>query len=148
MTTTTAISSIRAADSGEFSPSSRLQASQRSFAAAMGRAQTAAGATDEDRALDAAEQLVTQTFISPILKQLRESVDAAPPFAPNQAEKQLRALTDAELAQRIVHASRFPLVDVLARNLLKKAGKDKAGRSAADELSAARTPTPGRPAQK
>jgi Rod binding domain-containing protein len=114
----------------------------------MGRAQAAAGATDEARARDAAEQLVTQTFLSPLLKQLRESSDMAPPFAPSPAEKQFRALTDAELAQRIVHASRFPLVDVLARNLLKKGGKDKAGRSAADELSAARTPMPTRPAQK
>jgi Rod binding domain-containing protein len=118
--------------SGSLVASDRLADTQRSFAAAMGRLGAAPSKpqTDEERARDTAEQLVTQTFILPLLKQLRESSQAAPPFAPNQAEKQFRALQDTELAQRIAHASRFPLVDRLARDLLSRGGKDAAGRDA------------------
>src|SRR4051794_5367926 len=78
-------------DTGEpdpWSPAGRLLATQRTFAAAMGKARSGPpkpGQGDADRARDAAEQLVTQTFVQPMLKQLRESSQAAPPFAPNPA---------------------------------------------------------------
>jgi len=52
---------------------------------------------------------------------MRETSNAAPPFAPTQAEKQIRALQDASVAQQIVHASRFPVVDRLARGMLDRA---------------------------
>jgi hypothetical protein len=123
------------------SPAGQVLASQKSFAAALGKAQDAgpaSGLSDEDRAREAAEQLVTQTFLLPLLKQLRETDGAAPPFAATQAEKQFRALGDADLAQRIVHAARFPLVDRLARDLLKKAGKDVTNKTVMDELAAAK----------
>src|SRR5205814_4812183 len=86
------------------SPASPLAARQSAFAAALGRqlprGDTAGRRGDPDeRARDAAEQLVTQTFLLPLLKQLRENDHSAPPFAPTQAEKQFRALGDAGLAQ-------------------------------------------------
>jgi hypothetical protein len=101
----------------------RLADNQRSFAAALGRAD-ARRQSAPDRARDAAEQFVTQTLILPLLKQLRANNQAAPPFAPTQTERQFGALQDAETAQRIAHATRFPLVDRLARDLLQKAGLD------------------------
>ena len=103
----------------------RLTDNQRSFAAALGRADTRQQSAP-DRARDTAEQFVTQTLILPLLKQLRANNQAAPPFAPTQAERQFGALQDAETAQRIAHASRFPLVDRLAQDLLRKAGFDAA----------------------
>jgi len=73
----------------------------------------------ESEARDAAEQLVAITFVQPVLQQLRDSNDAAPPFAPTQGERQFRALLDAELAREIASAAQFPLVDRLARDLLR-----------------------------
>lgn len=136
---------FRAAEAAGLAPARTLD-TQRSFASILGRATAAppeSRLTDEGRAREAAEQLVTQTFVVPMLKQLRETNTAAAPFAPTQAERQFRALADADLAQRIVKAARFPLVERLARDLLKRAGKDAQGRAAADELAAAaRTAVP------
>jgi len=81
-------------------------------------------ATPTERARDVAEQYVAIALVQPLLKQLRETSNAAPPFAPTQAEKQFRALTDADLAQQIVRAKQFPLVDRLARDLLIRGGVD------------------------
>lgn len=79
------------------------------------------GATTEaaldERARDAAEQLVAVVLVEPILKQLRESSHAAPPFAPTDGEKQFRSMLDAKLAHEITGAARFPLVERLARDL-------------------------------
>lgn len=113
---------------------SQLIERQRSFQAALGRASSGAQTpSPESAAHEAAEQLVTQCLILPMLKQLRDTNQAAPPFAPSQAERQFGALGDAQLAQRITSASRFPLVDRLARDLLKRAGVEQ------EELGAART---------
>lgn len=65
----------------------------------------------------AAEGLVSATFIEPILKQMRESNDAPPPFGPSRAEKQFGALLDTRLADDIVHAANFPLVQKIADRL-------------------------------
>lgn len=73
----------------------------------------------EQVARDAAEQFVAQSLVQPLFAQLRGSSEAAPPFAPTEAEKTFRPLLDAELARRIVSAQQFPLVDAVARNLLK-----------------------------
>jgi Rod binding domain-containing protein len=73
----------------------------------------------EQAARDAAEQFVAQSLVQPVFAQLRGSSHAAPPFAPGEAEKTFRPLLDAELARRIVSARQFPLVDAVARNLLK-----------------------------
>lgn len=103
-------------------PATRLASNQAAFASALGRA-TKTG-KPSDAARDAAEQFVAQTLILPLLKQLRASNSAAPPFAPTQAERQFAALQDAETAQRLAHASRFALVDRVARDLLSKSGVD------------------------
>lgn len=94
---------------------------QRDFARALAvenRLNDSAG--DAERARDAAERLVSATFIEPLLAQMRESSQAAPPFAPTQAEKQLRALADTMTAQRIVRAARMPLVDRIAADLMAR----------------------------
>lgn len=90
------------------------------FAAVLGKVQQGA---DEDAAAFArrsAENFVAIGLVQPLLKQMRESNHAAPPFAPTEAEKQFQGLADAELAQRMVHASRFPVVDKIAERLMER----------------------------
>lgn len=100
---------------------------QRSFAEALGAVRRAEGLearegrSKEDTARHAAEMLVATTLVEPVLKQLRESNNAAPPFAPTQAEKQFGAILDHRLAQDIVKGANFPMVDRLARDLLRNA---------------------------
>jgi len=83
----------------------------------------AAGATGRrDRAGEArqvAEQLVATTFIEPVLTMLRETNQAAGPFAPGTTERRFTPLLDQHLSERIVHGSRFPLVDRIAESLLR-----------------------------
>ena len=81
----------------------------------------ASAQTPTERARDAAERFVAMTFVEPVLSSMREQNQAAAPFAPNQAEKQFRGMLDARLAEDIVRASNFPLVDRLARDLLREA---------------------------
>lgn len=98
---------------------------QQSFLNVLGKKlPESTAATPTERARDVAEQYVAIALVQPLLKQLRETSNAAPPFAPTQAEKQFRALTDADLAQQIVRAKQFPLVDRLARDLLIRGGVD------------------------
>lgn len=103
-------------------------AAQRSFADALGDARRSVGfearqgRTEAEKAQEAAEMLVSSTLVEPILKQLRESNNAAEPFAPTQGEKQFGALLDHRLAHDIVKAANFPMVDRLARDLLKSRG--------------------------
>ncbi len=120
------------ANSGPFAPSDRFAAMgsvatqadrQREFASILSRRVDRPGAeaaTPEEQATDAARQLVSIALIQPLLTQLRETSQAAPPFAPTSAERQFRAMSDAQLAQQIVKAGRFPLVDVLARQMLAR----------------------------
>lgn len=65
----------------------------------------------------AAEEFVSIAFIEPVLKSLRDSNQAAPPFAPTDAEKSFGPLLDAEIAQRIVAREQYGLVDSVARQL-------------------------------
>ncbi len=74
--------------------------------------------TRETQAKKAAEGLVSNTFIEPILKQIRESNDAPPPFGPTKAEKQFASLLDTKLADEIVQSSNFPLVERITQQLL------------------------------
>lgn len=125
-----------------------LAASQRSFLSVLGKqVEEPAATTAEQRARQVAEQMVSISLVQPMLKQLRSSNNAAPPFAPTEGEKQFRALTDADLAQQIVHAKQFPLVDRLAHIMLERGEKLASGESLRDEISKARTPnrptTPG-----
>jgi len=96
---------------------------QRSFAGLLaqeGVGATAAPVRSAERAREAASQLVAITFVQPILAQIRASDGAAEPFKATPAEKQFGALLDAELAQRVTQAARFPLVDRVARDLLRQ----------------------------
>ncbi len=101
----------------------------RSFAGMLARATGEGSTKPEDRARHAAEQFVAIALVQPVLKQFRESSNAAPPFAPTQAEKQFQSLADAQLAERLVHAKNFPLVDRLAQSLMdRSAGTQEAAR--------------------
>jgi Rod binding domain-containing protein len=82
-----------------------------------------------ERAREAAEGLVSTSLIIPILKQVRESNNAAPPFGPTQAEKQFGALLDNQLADEIAHAAQFPIVDRMVEQFtrnLAQTGETKA----------------------
>ena len=75
--------------------------------------------TPEEKARQAAEGLVSTTFIEPILKQMRESNNTPPPFGPSRAEKQFASLLDTKLSDEMVKASNFPLVQRIADQLLR-----------------------------
>ncbi|VAX39213.1 hypothetical protein MNBD_PLANCTO03-806 [hydrothermal vent metagenome] len=99
---------------------SGLAKEQAEFARIMSMAsagKTPAPREADDEARDAAEQLVAVVLIEPIFKRMRESNQAAPPFAPTNGEKQFQSMLDAKLAHEITSAARFPLVDRLARDL-------------------------------
>ncbi len=106
------------ADAGQ-----RLAATQHQFAGALNRARQVTPESHEAAARDAAEQLVAITLVQPVLAQLRETNNAAPPFGPTAAEKQFGSMMDARVAQDIVHGSRFPLVDQLTNSMLDRLGK-------------------------
>lgn len=109
---------------------------QREFAAILSRRVERPGSsqvTPREQAEDAARQLVSITLVQPLLAQLRETSQAAPPFAPSSAERQFRAMSDAQLAQSIVRAANFPLVDQLARQMLAKLEGGSPGATAADK---------------
>jgi Rod binding domain-containing protein len=127
-------------------PAGSLLEHQRSFASALGRDNHVVGAGAEparDKARTAAEQLVALAFVQPMLKQMRETSHAAPPFAPTPAERQFGALMDADLAQGIVRAWRFPLVDALAHDLLTRMDRVRAAIDEARNVNADPTVTPG-----
>lgn len=94
---------------------------QRMFANVISRASSQAAPQHEGeqggQAREAAEQLVAMTFVQPMLKQLRESSQAAPPFGASSAEKSMQQMADATLAQQLVHASRWNVVDSVARRM-------------------------------
>jgi len=93
--------------------------SRADFASVLGRKQVAT-LTPKEQAIEAAQQLVSVSLLQPVLKQLRESSHAAPPFAPNQAERTFRSMMDANFAQNMVKSGRWGLVDSVARKLLER----------------------------
>lgn len=98
---------------------------QASFSSVLSRAHARPGAKDQtpqDRAREAAQQLVATALVQPILKQLRETNNAAEPFKPNPAEKSFGQMMDTELSQRIVSSRGWALVDRVTETLLKKGG--------------------------
>lgn len=118
----TSLSNISlAAPSAPMPLASPLLQSQLDFSSVLARA---AGKSkdklDEKQAHEAAADFVAAAFIEPLLKTLRESNQAAPPFAPGTGEKQFRGLMDAQLARHISRGAHFPLVDRVARDLLGK----------------------------
>jgi Rod binding domain-containing protein len=121
-------------------PRSDLRDKQQSFLSVLGRANLH-HLDPPAQAHEAAKQFVADTFVLPLLKQLRSMENAAPPFAPGPGERQFRALSDADLAQRIMSARRFPLVDRVARQLLAKGGHaTEVAATRATDLAAAHPP--------
>jgi hypothetical protein len=101
---------------------------QRSFSEALGAAARSdaigerLNRPEEAKAREAAEKLISTTLVEPILKQLRDSNNAAPPFGATPAEKQFGSLLDHRLSQDIVKSANFPIVDRVARDLLRNRG--------------------------
>ncbi len=89
------------------------------FASVLGRID-AESMTAEERAAQGARDLVSVALVQPALKAFRQSNGASGPFAPNQAERTFRGMMDATFAQRLVQGGRWPLVDRVARTLLRQ----------------------------
>ncbi len=109
----------------------------------------------EDQARNAAADLVSISLVQPVLAQLRKTNNAWGPFQPGLHEKQFGPLLDAEVATRITRSMNFPIVDAVARNLLKAsqrlardphAGEPRASESGPGAPDAAPASTPARPA--
>lgn len=95
---------------------------QQSFAESLGRAFTTPTAdSTEAQIRRAAEQLVSAALVTPLLSQLRNSSQAAPPFAPTEGEKQFRALSDSKVAHDIVRGSNLPIVERITSDMLRHA---------------------------
>ncbi len=77
-------------------------------------------AKDQDREAvrQAAAQLVSSTFIMPVLRAMHDSPFLEPPFAPGYAEKRFQPLLDQQVADRLTNAARFPLIDVIVERLM------------------------------
>lgn len=101
---------------------------QRDFTAVIARDQGANA--DAAPARQAAEDFVSMAFVQPLLAQLRETNDAAEPFAPGPAERQFGEIMDQVLSRQIVRASNFPLVDRIEQDLASRAERLDAARSA------------------
>lgn len=69
---------------------------------------------------EAAEQLVSSSFILPILSMIRESSISEGPFAPGMAERRFGPLFDQHIADSITKASNFPLVDAIVDRYLPR----------------------------
>jgi len=78
---------------------------------------------EQDRAAvrESAAQLVSTTFILPVLESMHDSPFQQPPFAPGFAEKRFMPLLDQQLADRITSGANFPLVDVITERLMGRA---------------------------
>jgi Rod binding domain-containing protein len=88
---------------------------QRDFSAVIARDNTPSSAKGSARR--AAEDFVAMAFVEPLLAELREGNNAAPPFAPGPGEKQFGEIMDQVLSRQIVRASGFGLVDRLEADL-------------------------------
>ncbi len=77
------------------------------------------GLSREEEARAAAVDLVSIALVQPTLKMLRDSNQAAPPFAPGPVEKTFGAFFDAEVASRVANASNSGLVDAIALRMLQ-----------------------------
>lgn len=115
-----AVSAVRTPSVTEHGPPPRAELDFGRLLAGVSERQP--GATPEQVARRSAEEFVASTLIVPVLKALRAQNSAAPPFAPGEGERLFGPLLDEEIAVRISRAERFPLVDRLARDLLKQGG--------------------------
>lgn len=74
-----------------------------------------------ESARQAARSLVAIGLIHPVLKKLRESNQAWGPFAPNNAERSFGAVMDQRLADQMVQARNWPLIEQITNRLLQNA---------------------------
>jgi len=96
-----------------------LSISMAGLKAAPPAADPAEGGLTPEQARKTAEEFVSLSLVQPVLAQLRKTNEAWGVFQPGAYEKQFGPLMDAEIAMRMTKASNFPLVDAVARNLLK-----------------------------
>lgn len=68
-----------------------------------------------------AEEFIAIALVQPVLEQLRETNQAAEPFAPSDVEKRFGPMFDAEIAHRMVKSSNWGLVDSVATRLERNA---------------------------
>ncbi|MGD1915169.1 MAG: hypothetical protein ACFCBV_03145 [Phycisphaerales bacterium] len=101
---------------------------QRDFSSVIARDQGRDPSTASAR--KAAEDFVSMAFVQPLLAQLRETNNAAAPFAPGPAERQFGELMDQVLSKQIVRASSFPLVERIESDLSERSAQLEAMRSA------------------
>ncbi len=143
MNTTSGImnsSALRFAEIGD--PSIARQQSienQASFSSVLSRAQTRpdkANQSPEQKAREAAEQLVATALVQPVLKQLRETNNAAEPFKPNSAERSFGQMMDTQLSQRIVGSKSWALVGRVAQTLMKRGAATSKAEVPAGSLAA------------
>ncbi len=69
-------------------------------------------------ARQAATELVASALLVPVLDAMYERPLAEPPFAPTAAEKRFAPMLSQHLADRIIGAANFPLVDTILDRLL------------------------------
>lgn len=99
---------------------------QADFAGILASQRGKAG-TPEQQAKQAAEDFVSVALVQPILKQLRDSNKAAPPYGPGPGEKQFRTLADAQMARNLVRSTNWPLIDRLAKQMLRQVDQVQPG---------------------
>ena len=90
----------------------------------------------EEKAREAAEDFIASTLIKPVLAQMREMNDAAPPFGPGAHEKAFAGMVDDMIAERIVHAQRFTLVERIAKDMQARGAATVAASPLADGVMA------------
>lgn len=95
-------------------------AAQADFARTLGRSIVDAKTSPKEQARDAAEQFVASVFVQPVLQQLRESSEAAPPFEPSQGERMFQSMLDQTIARNIVRSTNWPLVERITSDLLAR----------------------------
>lgn len=101
---------------------SSASSSASSFDAVLNNASAAAASHGRDRDQQlrhASEQLVSDAFIQPLLKQMRNSPFKVKMFHGGQAEQAFGQKLDTILSDRIVHSTNFPIVDAVYRSLSK-----------------------------
>lgn len=69
---------------------------------------------------EAAGQLVSTSFIMPVLSILREGAMTEGPFAPGMAERRFGPLFDQHIADKITQAANFPLIDAIVDRYLPR----------------------------
>ncbi len=78
----------------------------------------------EDRsaqqARTAAEQLVSIALVQPMLKRVRESNNAAPPFGANKGSKTFGTMLDAAYAAEMTSSTRWGLIDSVAQRMMAR----------------------------